>query len=319
MMSVGPEGDLPTLIARRDHLNVLRYIRAHKLREPSTVVTHGKLLLGIIGDGGKVASAPSSPSGLGDAERLAALEQLCVASLDLGDVALAESCLDGMLRGGIVSKESGRYRKLLGMCLEASGDYDGAAAVYDALLKDNPSNGYAAKRKYCVLAARPGMESDATEALNDYLSRHPGDVAAWNEMAENCLASSDFAGAAYCYEEVILGCPLDSSVHVKLGEAYCTAGGLDNARMARKHMAQAVQLDPNNLRAWYGLVAVAEGYLEEVERLPGKGRQREAEEEGVAVARELVKFGGEKLMNVYRGTEMMGIVERVLKESSEVL
>lgn len=315
MMATGPEEDLPTLIKRQDHLNILRYIRAHKLREPWTVVTHGRLLLGIAPEG---AGAARPPRGLGDAERLAALEQLCVASLDVGDLPLAESCLDAMQAGeSLVSKDSARYRKLLGLCLEASGDYDGAGAVYERLLRDNPSNGHAAKRKYCILSAQPGKEGEAMVALNDYLVRHPGDVAAWNQMAEARLAASDFQGAAYCYEEIVLGCPLDSNVHARLAEACCTAGGIANARLARKHAAQAVQLDPNNLRAWYGLIAAAEGYLEEVERL-SKGK-REAEEEGAEVARELIKFGGEKLMQVYKGTDMMKIVERMLKESSELL
>jgi len=325
MQTIGPEGDLPTLIARQDHLNVLRYIRAHKLREPQTVVTHGKLLLGIISDadndGGQSITMRRKPLGLGNAERLAALEQLCVASLDVGNLPLAESCLDAMQAGAsnsLVAKESPRYRKLLGMCLESSGDYDGASKVYDALLQDNPSNAYAAKRKYCILAAQPGKETAAMQTLNDYLSKHPGDIAAWNQMADACLATSDFKGAAYCYEEVILGCPLDSNIHARLGEAYCTAGGLANAKLARKHLAQAVQLDSNNLRAWYGLIAAAEGYLEEVEKLSGKGR-KEAEEEGVEVAKEVIKFGGEKLMQVYKGTEMMNVVERMLKESSELL
>lgn len=246
------------------------------------------------------------------------MEQLCIASLDVGEIALAESCLDAM-HGVVSNKESARYRKLLGMCLEASGDYNGASMVHDELLKDNPSNGYAAKRNYCILAAQPGKETEAMKALNDYLSKNPGDIAAWNQMAEACLSMSDFAGAAYCYEEVILGCPLDSNIHTKLGEAYCTAGGLANAKLARKHLAQAVQLDSNNLRAWYGLIAAAEGYLEEVENLSSKGNKREAEEEGVDVAKELIKFGGEKLMQVYKGSEMKSVVERLLKESSESL
>ncbi len=78
-------------------------------------------------------------------------------------------------------------------------------------------------------------------------------------------------------------------------------------------------MDSNNLRAWYGLIAAAEGYLEEVEKLPSKGNKREAEDEGVEVAKELIKFGGEKLMQVYKGTKMRSIVERMLKESSEML
>ncbi|KAK1749204.1 ER membrane protein complex subunit 2-like protein [Skeletonema marinoi] len=287
---MGPEEDLPTLISQKDHLNVLRYVRAHQLREPNLVVNHGKILL--------------QSKSLGDAERLASLEQICIAACDIGDLDLAESCLDSIVnptsnnKSLIVTKQSSRYRKLLALCLEAAGNYESAGAVYDILLQDNPSNAYAAKRKYCILAAQP-------------------DLAAWNQMAEMCLSVSDFKGAAYCYEELVLGCPLDSNIHTKLGEVYCTAGGVENAKLARKHLAQAVQLDPNNLRAWYGLVAAAEGYLEEVEKI--SKNKREAEDEGVEVAKELIKFGGEKLVGIYKGTKLAKVVNAVLKESSESL
>ena len=206
------------------------------------------------------------------------------------------------------------------MCLEASGDYSGATQIYDALLKENPCNSYASKRKYCLLASQPGKEGEAISALNEYLSSHSGDIAAWNQMAELCLAVSDFPGAAYCYEEVILGCPLDSQLHAKLGEVYATIGGLENSKLARKHLAQAIQLDGNNLRAYFGLISAAEGYLDEVERA-GKGK-REVEEEGVLVAKELILYGGEKLMGFYRGCgckKMESVMEKFLKESSESL
>merc|ERR1719491_2871644 len=152
MQVTGPEEDLPTLQKAGDDLGVLRYIRAHKLRRPRTVLTHGNRLLGV---------APySKPSRkLSDAERLAALEQLCVAALDVGKHGLAGSCLDCIESGG-VAKDSGRYRRLLAMCYESSGDYAGATEVYDGLLQENPSNGYAAKRKYCVLAAQPGKSEE---------------------------------------------------------------------------------------------------------------------------------------------------------------
>ena len=327
---IGPEEDLPTLISQSDHLNVLRYIRAHKIRQPTTVVTHGKLLLGITTsttstDNNKEVIIPTKQrpnNNIGDAERLAALEQLCIASLDIGNIPLAEYCLDAMqvsssssdASSGVITKESTRFRKLLGLCLEASGDYIGASDIYDKLLQDNPSNSHAAKRKYCILAAQFGKEDEAMKVLNEYLSQHPGDVAAWNTMAEVCLSVSDFTGAAYCYEEVILGQPLDSNIHCKLGEVYCTAGGLSNTKLARKHLAQAVQLDPNNLRAWYGLIGAAEGYLQEVDKISNKNSsKKDAEQEGVAVANELIKFAGEKLVQVYKGDKMMmKIVEKIL-------
>ena len=86
----GPEDDLPTLIGRNDHLNVLRYIRAHKLREPRIVVKHGRALLGI------GATTPAPRQTLGDAERLSALEQLCASALDLGDASLADRCISAI-------------------------------------------------------------------------------------------------------------------------------------------------------------------------------------------------------------------------------
>ena len=307
---MGPEEDLPTLISRKDHLNILRYIRAHKLREPNLVSIHGTVLLGFNSDGSR--SKPSQS--LDDATRLAALEQLCVASLDLGNISLAQSCLDA-ISAGAVSKDSSRYRKLWGMHLEASGKYEEAFQVYEAMLADNPSNGHAAKRKYCILASQHGKEEAAMNALNEYLAIHPGDIAAWNQMSEACLSLSDFKGAAYCYEEVVLGCPLDSNLHMKLGEVYSTAG---HFKLARKHLSQAVLLDENNLRAWFGLVDASEGYLEEMERKKLK-HKKEVDEEGAEVAKELILFGGEKLIGHYKGTKMGKLVEHLLKESSQMM
>lgn len=305
---MGPEEDLLTLLSRNDHISILRYIRAHKLREPNLVVLHGKILLGFNADGSKCKPSQS----LDDATRLSATEQLCIAALDIGNAAMAEACLAAIYQA--VPVESARYRKLRGMYLESCGKYEEAESIYDALLADNPSNGYAAKRKYCILVSQ-NKQVEAMQTLNDYLSVHAGDVAAWNEMAEACLSVSDFEGAAYCYEEIVLGCPLDSNVHMKLAEAYSTAGDF---KLARKHFSQAVLLDENNLRAWFGLVDAAEGYLEEIEQMKIKSK-KEVDEEGVDVAKELILLGGEKLTEHYRGTKIGKLVEELLKETSQTM
>ena len=357
---IGPEDDLSTLIDRHDHLNILRYIRAHKLRESELVITHGSKLFGIpsstIDDDDETAPVVviSGGGALGHAERLAALEQLCIASLDVGNIRLAESCL-AAIRGDdgetssnkntppFDAQSSIRYNKLLGLYLEATGDYQNASALYTQLLIKNPSNAHAAKRQYCILAAQPTKQVEAVTSLNDYLTNHPGDVSAWYQMYQVRLSVCDYIGAAYCLEEVILASPLDSHIHTLCGEAYATAagagaagGGLSNTKLARKHLALAIQLNSNNVRAWYGLLSASEGYLEEVQRLTttttatsgggsggggGKNGKKvaEEEEESIAVAKELIKLAGEKLMQVYKGKKMMGIVESILKESSELL
>jgi hypothetical protein len=49
-------------------------------------------------------------------------------------------------------------------------------------------------------------------------------------------------------KEVVLGCPPDLNVQEPLAEAYFTAGELSNAKLGRRYMAQAVQLNPDDLR-----------------------------------------------------------------------
>ena len=44
-------------------------------------------------------------------------------------------------------------------------------------------------------------------------------------------------------------------------------GGTVERRARKGHMAQAVQLDPANHRAWHGLIAASEGYLDGVDRI----------------------------------------------------
>ena len=379
MTTAGPEEDLPTLLGRNDHLNILRYIRAHKLREPQLAIRHGKLLLDISSpndnttNGATSGVVKSRSRRLGDVERLAALEQVCIASYDVGEIELAERCLmelearlaaAGGATGanGIPAMVGTRYKLLLALRHESLYDYEAAANMYNEMLLENPANSYAAKRKYCcALAASSSLTDDtaaktttttttppttssssiegAIQELNEYINEHPGDIAAWYQMAQRCLSVCDYASAAYCLEEVILGCPLDSSLHCQLAEIYCTLGGLEYSKLARKHMCQAVHLEPNNLRAWYGLIAVAESYLDEVDKLPSStsggsggggssknksngntnnGGRKDAEDS--EVAKELVKFSAEKLMRVYKDSPKMKIViEGMLKESSESL
>ena len=42
---MGPGDDLDALSKNGDHLGVLRYIRAHEIRDPEKVIRHGQVLL----------------------------------------------------------------------------------------------------------------------------------------------------------------------------------------------------------------------------------------------------------------------------------
>lgn len=295
-----PDDTLPTLVKRQDHLNVLRCIRAHQLREPEIVLEHGKALLG-----------PEFRRTLSDEScRLAALEQIVLAALDLQQHGTAEMAL-GRLRDAI-GNESIRFRILLGRCLEAAGNTEGALKIYDDILVSNPANLMALKRKYCMTDDKvPRMV-----ALNSYLQQNMADSAGWFEMANLRMDLGDFVGASFALEEVILGCPIDAPIHVQLAEVYATMGGIDNLALARKHMAQALELDATNKRAMFGLVMVSNAYITAAANATKK---QSVEEHSIEVAKELVKYGADKLLKQYKGTKMFGPVQTLMAQYTKGL
>ena len=316
---IGPGDDLTTLSNSEDHIGVLRYIRAHELREPTEVVTHGLALLGEQLDKAIVSDT---------AARVAALEQICLAAIDTNDHALAQKCLnqlkissaaasEGNAEGSLL-KDSDRYRRLLGRCLEAANDYEGAITLYEQMLKQNPSNLVALQRKYCVLRVqKDSLPETVLEALNDYLGQQLSDVSGWYEMSQLRLSMADFKGAAYALEQVVLGSPLDANIHRELAEVYATIGGLENTTCARKHMAQALELEPTNLRAQFGLMSVSQQFLDESDTSSTK--QKKLDEHERLVATELVKYGAAEVLKSYNGSKMFASVKRLMDDYVENL
>lgn len=350
-----------------DHLSILRHIRAHKVHDPPLALFHGNALLGnsdFNSDGkssGKSTSTSTSTfRKLPDMERLSILELICTAALHTRNLEIAKAILT-TIRTEISNKDSVRYRKLLALCLEADGDLTSAGRIYADMLEENPCNSYVMKRQYCLMrdynfvyngnnddnddaAAGSGgndsvlqqteeKEEKAQIALNDYLEHNGSDTSAWLEMANRCLSSGDFKGAAFCYEEIVLSCPMDSTVHCMLGELYVTIGGKENLSLGRKHLAMSLELDGfgaetgtadlaegKGLRALYGLVSATEAYLELVEAATAdesssskKNKKMEFTEEDIDMARDLYKYGVGKLNRAYKGTFMNALLDKVLE------
>jgi len=307
--------DLSQLIRSNDHLNVLRYVRIHQLSEPALVVKHGKALLG--------PDLCKGKSSMDRVVRLAAVEQICLAALECADTKFAEVCLTRLREAGI-EKDSTRFRLLLARCLEASADANGAALIYDDLIKENPANNIALKRIYCLLKADPEKQVEASEALNAYLQQNYSDTAAWYELAQLKRELGDWKGVCFSLEEVLLAAPASSKIHCELAEAYATVGsaggsssseGLENMRTARKHMAQALELEPGNVRAQFGLVVVANAYLE----ISAEASTKNADEFEIEVAQELVKYGVERVLASYKGSAMMQSVKALMEEYKDGL
>lgn len=380
MNTMENDADLPTLMARQDHLNVLRYIRVHELREPELVVHHGLLLLTGTNNNDKDKKLLNniklnSNSSINNLARLAALEQVCLAALDLQRLDLAQMCLERLRRdaGGVVvdEKESSsvRLRHLTARCLEATQDYSGAQLIYQELIQENPSNLVALKRLYCIARAQvadtdggSGSMEDACNALHHYLEFNYADTAAWSELARLRMEMGDFKSAAFSLEEVILAMPADSDMHVALAECYSTLAAsssssttttttsssslsdLEYCLLARKHMAQALELDITNRRALFGLIVTSNDYLVVASQASSKTKKQLAASVSASsatdddddgknnnssashdheqlVAKELIKFGAEHLLQSYKGTtsKMFAAVQSLLSEYTKGL
>lgn len=83
------------------------------------------------------------------------------------------------------------------------------------------------------------------------------DNEAWQELSELYIAEQDFQKAAFCVEELILHSPHNHLLHQRYADIRYTQGGTENMELARAYYCQALKLNPNNMRALYGLYLVS--------------------------------------------------------------
>ena len=191
-------------------------------------------------------------SKLGD-ETWVLLEQVCIASFDCNRLQLAERCLEALEKQFPKSK---RVMKIRGMLYEAHGRYDIANRIYDELLEADPANLQVRKRKIAMLKEQNKIEETIAQ-LNEYLEDFLGDQEAWMELCELYIRQQEFSKAAFCMEELILSHPHNHLYHQRYAEIHYTIGHQENMQRAKKYFAQALKLDPNNVRALYGLYLAA--------------------------------------------------------------
>lgn len=176
-------------------------------------------------------------------------EQVCVAALDCCRIDLAEECLGALKKQFPASK---RVSKLQGMYHEAKKEYENAEQVYNAMIAEDPANLIARKRLIAMKKAQNKYE-ETVEQLNEYLKDFMGDQEAWMELSELYIHQQDYSKAAFCMEELILSHPHNHLYHQRFAEIQFTIGTPESMEKAKKYFAQALKLDPNNVRALYGL------------------------------------------------------------------
>ncbi|VDK32330.1 unnamed protein product [Taenia asiatica] len=221
-------------------LSELREIRENNLRKSATVV--------------RLWTSDIEPKihRLGN-EKWIILEQVLIAALDVGNLDLAQVCLNHLRKR---FPDSSRVKRLHGMYLEALNQTDEARNIYKQILDKETTDVVARKRLITIFKAQ-GCINSAIDELNKYLKIFMADVEAWGELSDLYLAQGDYKHAAFCMEELILANPHNHLLHERLAEIKYSEGGVENLELARAYFAQACRINPLNIRALYGLILAA--------------------------------------------------------------
>ena len=176
-------------------------------------------------------------------------EQVCIAAFDCNRMELAVKCLRALDKQ---FPKSNRVLRLKAMRKEVLGQYNDAKQIYEVMLEDDPANLLIRKRLIALTKVQNDPE-ETISALNAYLKDFMGDQEAWMELSELYIKQQEFSKAAFCMEEVMLSHPHNHLYHQRYAEIQYTINTPDSMEKARKYFAQALKLDPNNVRALYGL------------------------------------------------------------------
>ncbi|XP_022904271.2 ER membrane protein complex subunit 2-like [Onthophagus taurus] len=182
-------------------------------------------------------------------EKQQIIEQTCIGALDCFRLDVADTCVR------LLNKEfpySLRVQKYKAMIYEAQEKYGEAIEVLEDIIKADKTNSGARKRIVAIYKAQ-GKNVEAIKELTEYLRIFMTDTEAWQELSELYLSEQDFPKAAFCVEELILHNPHNHLLHQRYADIKYTQGGQENIELARAYYCQALKLNPNNMRALYGL------------------------------------------------------------------
>merc|ERR1712141_568339 len=148
---------------------------------------------------------------------------------------------------------SQRMRRLRAMKFEMLEQYDKAIDILDSILEEDDSNSQARKRKIAILKAQ-GENVKAIAELVKYLKDFMADGEAWMELCDLYILEQDYAKASFCCEELILQHPHNHLYYQRYAEIRYTQGGFEQLEQAKVYYCHAIRLNPNNMRALYGLL-----------------------------------------------------------------
>lgn len=175
-------------------------------------------------------------------------ERVFMAALDSRRYPEAKVCLEKLQTQ---FPQSNRVKVLTGMLHETKSKFKNALSVYNEVIKADPGNMAARKRKVCIFKTE-GRTKEAIQELNGYLQLFATDIDAWQELTQLYIQTQRLPLAKFCVEELILLKPENYLYHIQYAEL-CYS--LQDYSLAKQYYAQALELKPEgNLRALYGML-----------------------------------------------------------------
>ncbi|KAJ7216560.1 hypothetical protein GGX14DRAFT_442004 [Mycena pura] len=158
---------------------------------------------------------------LGD-DGWAVLEQLLLASVDIGRLDVADQCLRQLSDR---FPDSPRVDVLTGIRMEATEPPDVVLQYYEQLLDADSANAAVWKRKISVLR-RIGKIEKAVEELSQLLDTFYNDVDGWLELADIYTTCNQYTQALQALSHALLLAPQNPFYVLQFAETAYTAGDL---------------------------------------------------------------------------------------------
>ncbi|KAJ7248603.1 TPR-like protein [Mycena haematopus] len=195
---------------------------------------------------------------LGD-DGWAVLEQLFLASVDIGRLDVADQCLKQLAERFPASP---RVDVLTGIRMEATESPDVVLQFYAQLLDAHSANAAIWKRKISVLR-RTGKIEKAVEELSQLLDTFYADVEGWLELADIYTTCNQYISALQALSHVLLLAPQNPFYVLQFAETAYTAGDLPLALKTFLVVVDMCERDLDSLekkpavgisvRAWLGV------------------------------------------------------------------
>jgi|Transcript_38002 tetratricopeptide (TPR) repeat protein len=250
-------------------MELLQFMRTHKLSQPELVLQHG----------GKLLQHPGKLK----SEQWTVYEQVFFSACAAGNEKWRDHCLAKLTTRW---PNSTRVERLKGMKAESSKKYSEAIKIYDAIIEKRPEDTVAWKRRIAV-TKQLGPVADTIAKINEYLDAFASDSEVWHELAELYIEAGSLSRALFCFEELVLHNPRNIYHVLTHAELLYSTG---DYLQARQYYSFAAYLDGTNLRGLWGMVAVSMALAEKTKT---SDNQKKLDQ--------LQDMACEKLERIYKG------------------